>query len=204
MLRKRDLLPLFPTFSSAQQHPHLFQFWWRHVYENPYLPRSVRVPARQQNLQALKGFEVLRSEALPAVPALIEIYERRISPDSEHCTCQALLAIGPDAMRAAIPSFLRALAGTDVRSREQAIWALSNAHVEPLLVVPALAKCLNDTNAAIRKAAVMGLHEVGFAARPAVPALVALLKDPDAGVRAATAQALPRISYDDAVKAGLK
>jgi HEAT repeat protein len=33
---------------------------------------------------------------------------------------------------------------------------------------------------------------------------VPLLKDPDAGVRAATAQALPRISYDDAVKAGLK
>jgi len=202
MMRKKD-----SPFVSG-----LIPLWERHIMRRPYLPAWVRsrswFPARASvlNMQALKGFEVLRANAQPAVPELITIYELHISPQQQFCVGQALLAIGPQAARAAIPSFIRAAGSSDTRVREFAIWALSQVHAEPSLVVPALVKSLSDTSANNRSIAAMGLKEIGWSggARPAVPKLVQLLTDQDGQVRRAAADALKSIDYDAAVKAGVQ
>jgi len=139
------------------------------------------------------------------VPELIIIYKRNISPDSQMCVSLALIAIGPAAARAAVPSFPEGAVSSDPRVRESAVGALARAHVEPSLVVPALVKSLRDSNARTRSLAAMGLKEIGWSggARPAVPALVALLRDPDGEVRRVAAEALKNIDYDAAVKAGV-
>jgi hypothetical protein len=190
----------------------LIPIWDRHITGIPYIPAGVRFPswyrtkAAVLNLQALKGFEVLRAHAQPAAPELIEIYEQNISPDSQFCASRALIAIGPKAARAAIPSFIRGAGSSEPRVREHAVFALSEAHAEPSLVVPALVKALSDTNANIRGTAAIGLREIGWSggARAAVPALVPLLSDPDGQVRRVAAEALKQIDYDAAVKAGVK
>jgi hypothetical protein len=189
----------------------LIPFWDRHIMSSHYpLPAWVRCPSWYQNkalvfnLRALKGFEVLGADARQAVPALIEIYDRNISPDSQQSTSRALIAIGPEAARAAVPSFVRQAANPDPRVRLSAVWALGDVHAEPSRVVPALVKALSDTNASVRTLAALSLDQVGFAAKPAVPALLQRLSDPDAQVRRIAAQALRRIDYDAAVKAGLK
>jgi hypothetical protein len=190
----------------------LIALWDRHITRIPYIPAGVRFPswyrtkAAALNFQAFQGFEILRANAQPAVPALVEICEQNNSPDSQICASRALIAIGPKAARAAIPAFLRASASSDSRERQEAVFALSQVHSEPSLVVPALVKALNDTNANVRSRAAMGLKEIGWSggARPAVPALVPLLNDPDGQVRRVAAEALKQIDYDAAVKAGVK
>ena len=200
MLRRKD-----PPLASK-----LIPLWDRSIARISHLPAWVRFPswyrreAAALNFQALMGFEILRADAREATPALIEIYDQSISPDSEFYASRALIALGPEASRRAVPAFLRGAARSNPRTRGYALYALSEAQGEPSLVVPALVKALSDTNANIRGTAAMGLKEVGFAAQPAVPALVKLLSDPDAQVRRSAASALMRIDYDAAVKAGLK
>jgi HEAT repeat protein len=135
---------------------------------------------------------------------LIAIYDQNISAESGFYASRALIAIGPDAARKAVSSFVRGAASSDALVRQHAVWALGDLHAEPSLVVPALMRALSDSNASVRVTAAMSLKEVGFAARPAVPALVRLLRDPDSQVRGIAAQALMRIDYDAAVKAGVK
>lgn len=202
MMRRKDS----PLISN------LISIWNRHIMGSAYLRGWVRLPAWYLtqaailNFQASKGFEALRADAQPAVPELIRIYDRSSSPDSQSCASMALIAIGPEAARAAIPSFLRAAASSDARRRETAVFALAKVHIEPQLVVPGLMKALSDTDANVRGMAVVGLNEIGWSggARPAVPALVQLLGDPDGKVRRAAAEALRNIDYDAAARAGVK
>jgi HEAT repeat protein len=98
-----------------------------------------------------------RGKAQSAVPALIRIYEQNISLASQLYVSRALIAIGTDATRTAIPSFLRGAANSNVLVRKFAVRALAQVHDEPSLVVPALAKSLSDRNVTIRESAAWGL-----------------------------------------------
>ena len=152
------------------------------------------IPSDELNYRGCSAFGVLRVKAQSAVPALIRIYEQNISPASQFYVSRALIAIGPDATRTAIPSFLRGTASPNVLVRKFAVRALSQVHDEPSLVVPALAKSLSDTNIAIRASAAWGLGVFGKEVRQAVPLAVPLLiktlRDPDASVRGAAACSL--------------
>ena len=151
-------------------------------------------PADELNYRACSAFGVLRVKAQSAVPALIRIYEQNISPASQFYVSRALIAIGPDATRTAIPAFLRGAANSNLLVRKFAVRALAQVHDEPSLVVPALAKSLSDTNVAIRASAAWGLGVFGRGFRQAVPlavpVLIKALRDPDASVRGAAACSL--------------
>jgi HEAT repeat protein len=201
MLRKEDS----PLVSL------LIPLWDQHVTRIPYLPVWVAYPpwyhhAAVLNRQASMGFEILRTNAHPALPALITIYEQNISPSSQFYVSRALMAIGPDATRKAIPSFVRGTASPNALVREIAVRALSQVQDEPSLVVPALVKALSDTNANVRSVAAVGLKGIGWSggARQAVPALELLLSDPDGQVRRAAVDALKQIDPEAAAKAGVK
>ena len=190
MLRKKDS----PLVSR------LIPLWDQRVTRTSYLPFWVAYPSWYQvhaavlNDQASMGFEILRTNARPAVPALVKIYEQNISPASQFYVSRALMAIGPDAMRTAIPSFVRGTASPNVLVRKNAIMALLQVQDESSLVVSALAKSLSDTNVFIRALTAMGLGEFGKKAPQAVPLVVPLLiktlGDPDGSVRGSAACSL--------------
>ena len=151
-------------------------------------------PADELNYQAYSAFGVLRAKAQSAVPAVITIYEQNISPASQFYASRALVAIGPDATRTAIPSFLRGAANSNLLVRKFAVRALAQVHDEPSLVVPALAKSLTDADVAVRASAAWGLGDFGREVRQAVPLAVPVLTkalgDPDGSFRGSAASSL--------------
>jgi hypothetical protein len=184
--------------------------WARHVTHIRWLPDWVRSPdwyrnqASVLNEGAVRGFEILGSAAQQTAPALTNIYEQNLSPRSQLATGRALNAIGPEAQRVAIPSFLRAAASSNARVRELAVMALHEIRVEPHLVVPALARSLGDTNYLVRIFAADGLAKFGTNAQRAVPALLPLLTDPNVITRSAATNTFKAIDPEAAAKAGVK
>ena len=197
MLREKDSI----LFSR------LIRLWARHIRDVGWLPVGVRYPDWYQNQAACRndeaaiGFMFLGTNAQPAVPALIKIYEQNISPRSQVAASRALIAIWP-AAPTAIPSFLRRVASTNETIRSVAVMALMQ--VDPELVVPALATSLSGTNMVARLLAARGLQHFVTNAQLVVPALVLLLSDPSERVRFDAANALKAIDPKAAAKAGVK
>jgi hypothetical protein len=59
--------------------------------------------ARQRHEEAEYAFQVLGTNAVSAVPKLIQIYEKAVSPSSQSCTAMALGYIGRGAQSALTP-----------------------------------------------------------------------------------------------------
>jgi hypothetical protein len=188
MLRKRD----FVVVSKLLE--------WR---QPPYLIHIPYVSAATRNSDAASGFKILGTNALPALPELIAIYERNISSWSQDAAADAIVAIGPEARRA-IPAFVQAAAHSNAHTRVGAISALGSIHAESAIVVPVVAKSLAETNIIVKIVASRALERFGIDARAAVPILVQLLKDTDWHVRLNAANALKKIDPEAAAKAGVK
>jgi len=117
------------------------------------------------------GFSVLGAAASNAVPALIEIFNAKLSRSSQEAAASALGSIGPPAQRAA-PALAHNLADTNSFAHLECVRALGRIQAEPQLVVPALVNCLNDSHPGVRQLAIEGLGQFGADAEPAVPALL--------------------------------
>jgi HEAT repeat protein len=121
---------------------------------------------------------------LSAVPAVIEIYEARISPSSERWATYTLGAIGGEQ---AFFALLRGTTNSNSQTRQNCLIALPGAHAEPELTVWALTNAFADPDAEVRLWACNRLGLVGreaYEARAkAMPALDKLLQDPNASVR---------------------
>lgn len=136
--------------------------------------RLIRIsykPAWVRNYEAELGFRSLGADAKPAVPALLDIYERGSYSSAQRGAALALSNIGP-AASAAIPSLLRGTTNSDAGVRLGAVIALGSIRSEPETVIPALIRCVNDTSASVRMVAARSLGNYGPEARQAVPALV--------------------------------
>jgi HEAT repeats/PBS lyase HEAT-like repeat len=123
---------------------------------------------------AARGFQPLGTNAAPAVPQLMQIYERHPSVMSQQVVPAILAQIGPSA-KAAVPLLVRATTNDDAYVRNNAVYALGQIGGEPALIVPALTECLADTFDNTRANAADALATFGTNARPAVPALLKLL-----------------------------
>jgi hypothetical protein len=158
----------------------------------PILLRMLRatnadpVLTAERNCQGAMGLQALGQSAESAVPAVIQIYEARISPSSERWSSYALGAIGP-AAKQAIPALLRGATNANPQSRQNSLIALASMHTEPILVVAALTNAFTDENADVRLWACnrFGLlgNEALEAKTGALAALEPLLRDPDPRVR---------------------
>ena len=165
--------------------------------------REIRYfPAEEWNSAAARAFKVLGAEARYAVPALVEIADRNISPASHYAAIAALGNIGP-AARGAVPALLRYTTGGDSSLRWHAINSLAAIGAEPDRVVPVLIDALEDPNS--RPSAASALGEYGTNARPAVPRLIRLLhSQEDITDKRIYTNALKKIHREAAVKAGIK
>ena len=127
------------------------------------------------NNAGILGFFELKWRGLPAVPDLIRIYERRISPDSQMDIALAFSYIGPDA-RPAIPALLRETGNSNDNIRETAFGALAEIHENPELLVPLFIKGLRDASPDIDYYSARGLGNFGPRAKAAVPEIVDLIQ----------------------------
>jgi hypothetical protein len=109
--------------------------------------------------------------------------------------------LGP-AAKAAVPSLIAALKGSDVGSHEPAIRALGGIHSDPDVVIPLLIPYL--TNDDLNDEAASALGGYGTLAKVAVPQIIPLLNARDKDARAAARVALKKIDPEAAVKAGVK
>ena len=162
MLRSKDTALKLEFITLAQK---------QHLVEIPYTPDHT------QHQEAADGFGLLGADASNAVPALIEIYEKGISRDSQHYTVFSLGAIGPAAARA-VPVLLREAKEGDSAARLWAVGALGRLHAEPDLVVPALIALSQDSDNNMKVVAIRALGDIGTGAKSAIPQLKELEKVP--------------------------
>src|SRR5579872_1378095 len=155
------------------------------------------IPAVTLNYQAAVGFQSLGSEAKDAIPALVEIYERNISRQSQRATAEILGSLGPVAKQA-IPALLRGATNAEFAARLDAVTTLGQIHAEPKVVIPALIKSLGDSNALVRNAASSSLGSFGPEAKAAVPALLRMLSDKNPFVTANVTNSLKQIDPETA------
>jgi HEAT repeat protein len=160
------------------------------------------ISAHRRNQAAYFAFLKLGARAESAVPALMDIYELKISPFSQQATARSLGHIGPTAKRA-IPLLIRGMADTNTLVRCDTLMALADFHAEPQLVVPALTNALGDSDARVRLFACTALQGMADATKvrnpdegwmeKSVPALVHSLVDSDVQVRRFAADVLRQI-----------
>lgn len=132
--------------------------------------------ASSRNEEAEYAFEVLRTNAVSAVPELIKIYEENVSPSSQRCAALALGHIGRGA-QAALPALIQHFTHTNGDVRFYAVSAVMSIGGEPGVVIPALTSALKDPNVNVRWNALVGLSHFGGRARPAVPEILKMLDD---------------------------
>jgi hypothetical protein len=163
MLRAKDPPPLvLKLLERARRHP-----WTRINYRY----------AMSRHEEAAYAFEVLGKSAVSAVPELIKIYEKRISPSSQGCAAVALRHVGRGA-QAALPVLIRDFTHTNGSLRFYAVSAVMDIGGEPAVVIPALMSALKDPSVDVRCNALAGLNRFGSVARPAVPEILKMLNDP--------------------------
>jgi len=160
-----------------QHRDSRLRYWQFSLARKAPFFRIAPVSARSPNHEALMAFRALGTNAGPAVPQLMEIYNRESNRNTRNWVLSGLAEIGPPAEQA-VPLLLRTLADTNTQSRENAARALGAIHADAPVVVPALIPCLRDPEARIRLAAVIALREYGKAAKSAVRELLELLRDP--------------------------
>jgi HEAT repeat protein len=170
--------------------------------EKQHLVRVRCIPAMRRNADAWVGFEALGTNAQGAVPALMEIYDRRISMWSQLYAIKSLGAIGP-AAKMATPLLVKATTNAHFMVRTESVYALASVQAEPKVAVLAMTKALGDQNHTVREVACVALAKLGDQAKGAIPALVRLLgEDPNREVRHRVVYALQTIDPDAAARAG--
>jgi hypothetical protein len=132
--------------------------------------------AYELNEEAEYAFEVLGTNAVSAVPGLIQIYEENVSPSSQRCAAQALGNIGREA-RPALPALIQRFTHTNTEVRFNAVSAVMSIGGEPDIVIPALTSALKDPSVDVRWNALSGLSRFGGRARSAVPEILPMLND---------------------------
>jgi HEAT repeat protein len=174
--------------------------WITFVKRQPF----IKPPARAWlgYSQASQAFAALGSIGNNAVPALIQLYQRKISPQSQTFIISSLENIGSNALPAAMPVFLDGSTNSDFGIRTEALFATSRIHAPSEIFVPILITALNDPSS--RQSAIRALGGYGAEAQIAVPKLIPFLQDKVPYIRTATAQALKQIDPEDAAQAGVK
>jgi HEAT repeats len=169
--------------------------------QKQHLIRIHFVRAEDRHLDAVSGFSFSGATASNAVPALIQIYEERLSDSSQMATAYALMCIGPAAIQA-VPTLVRTAGNTNssARVRGVTIQVLGKIHADPELVVPVFTQCLTDSNLTVRGAAVQVLLPYGKDAKAAVPALIELLNGPDEFLKFEAQAALYKIDPEALTK----
>jgi hypothetical protein len=150
--------------------------------------------------EAIGAFRSLGSNAISAVPDLMQIYQTNGSPTCQSAVIESLGAIGPGA-KAAVPLLAASMKSPFSENRTVTLIALAQIHAAPDLVVPVFINSLADRNPITRQFAARGLGTFGPDASAAVPVLLEMLNLPDSSLRDRAVEALKQIDPETANKA---
>jgi hypothetical protein len=186
ILRHSDTnaIPLLLKMIQANDPPRPVLKAMAWIRNHRILPLRAYRYAFTRNEEALYAFEVLGTNAAPAVPALIKIYQQtpyRVgasgSPNTKRCAASALGYIGPPA-RPALPILLADFTHTNADVRFYAVSAALHIGGDPNVIIPAMCSMLEDSKRETRWNAIVALSMFGGRARSAVPALLQALENP--------------------------
>jgi HEAT repeat protein len=156
--------------------------------------------AALSRLYGLSGFEVLGTNAAPAVDSLTKLVKDK-DKDTAMAAFQCLERIGKPAEGA----LCQCLTNQDWRVRLSSIDALASVTDDAETYISRVKVCLNDTNITIRVTAVRVIGSRYPQARPqVVPYLVTLLNDPHRDVRVTAGNVLKAVDPQAAADAGIK
>jgi HEAT repeat protein len=159
--------------------------------DEPMLEAELRHPDPYVRAFAAWALGGLGEAARPAIPALIEAYERE-EGEGRGTAVGALGQLGPLA-KDAVPALARGLRNPRNHRRWATARALGRIGPDARAAVPALALAVADENNHVRVHAAQALGRIGVDAAAAVPALTAATRDPDDAVRREAGTALARI-----------
>jgi hypothetical protein len=134
-------------------------------------------PAWERIEEAEYAFQVLNTNAVSAVPELIRIYERRISPASQGYVAMVLSHIGKGAQDA-LPVLIRDFTHTNQDVRLHAVNAVAQISGDAKVVIPPLVSALSDPYVSVRWGALSGLSRFWRTASNAVPEILKMTNDP--------------------------
>jgi HEAT repeat protein len=134
-------------------------------------------------LEGADGFEVLGSNAAPAVGALTRLLD---DPDRAFTAARCLDDIGKPAENA----LRQCLTNSNPQVREWGVGALAGATDDVEVYISRIKGCLRDPEALVRSATVRAIGGQDNAPDLAVPILIGALNDPDAHVSAQAAESL--------------
>ena len=169
-------IPTLLTMLRAKDPPLLVLKLLELARRHPWTGINYRYAVARHE-EAEYAFQVLGKSAVSAVPELIKIYEKCISPSSQRCAALALGHLGRGA-QAALPVLIRDFTHTNDSVRFYAVSAVMHIGGEPAVVFPALMRALKDPSVDVRWNALVGLEMFGSVARPAVPEILKMLNDP--------------------------
>lgn len=202
----------------AMQNSKFQPFFVKHGFLAPASPGFLR------QREGFEGLYALGTNAVGAVPTLIEIIERPQFNDRRIEAIRFLTDMGPGA-RDAVPALIH-LATNSPPKATNVVWtfyivvddpqvlacyALSQIRARPDLTVPALVRCLRDPEKRVRFAALQCIGAFGKDAQSAVPALFDVIncegpssKYSDGDLRDGAALVLQKIAPDVAAKLNLR
>ncbi len=164
----------------------------QHLFKGPQ-------EAKYRNFEAGSAFRVLGPTASNAMPELIQIYNQKISIDSQSEVLLSMGYLGPAILQDGTPIFLDGLTNSAADVRFYAAMAIAEIHSQPEVFVPALTNLLKDPDKPVWHQAFWALGAFGRQAKEAVPVLVDLLNDPS--VHGSAADALKKIDPEALAKA---
>lgn len=174
---------------------------------------------------ALKGFEILGTNASPALPGLLRLIGNTNAPMARSHAMEALTHLGNCAIPTLkrllhesrntretgllvdirtmgtnaiplVPAVIEHLGSTNLLHAGIAAGTLGILRLEPDLAVPALTASLTNAGV-VRERAMISLSQFGSHARPALPALTNLLTDPHVSFRRLAAEVIEAINGKD-------
>lgn len=143
---------------------------------------------------AVNGLQALETNADFAVPAICDLYRKRLLTGDRNQFSWALAKLGPNA-KAAVPDLIAALSHTNGQVRYDALYALGKIRMRPDLAVPALMNAaVRDSDSENRGMAINAVSVYGTNAWSAIPELVELATNRDVGIRGGALRALGTIN----------
>ncbi len=152
-----NAIPVYLNMISTHESPlklKLLRFW-------PGMTAKLEHRAGEQRRRGAYGIAVLKGDAQPAVPALVNLLNHK-DPDVRYCAVFALRSLGPVSSNA-LPALINCLNDSEFTVRDDAILALGTIHQQPERVVPLLRKVAETSSDAILSSdAKSALREFGI------------------------------------------
>lgn len=161
------------------------QTWPRWIQDNSALRELTESDAPQKHVRARMGFQLLGTNALPALPQLLRIFKSSTNPDEMYSAVATMTVLGADT----IPPLLNVLeSGADVSHREYAIislGAMSNVGTNAASAIPVLLKIARDSHSphALAIAATRAVTSLGICPEQVVPFLISRMNSTNSTIR---------------------